>query len=116
MESRSSFNGKERDDDGEFGTVTHYDYGFRIYNPGIGKFLSVDPLAKSYPWYTPYQFAGNTPIWAIDIDGLEPGYFQMIEVPSRRAPIPRCSPMPTAPTRASRPHRPAGRRWACRAP
>lgn len=31
----------------------------------------MDPLTKSYPWYTPYQFAGNKPIWAIDIDGLE---------------------------------------------
>jgi hypothetical protein len=48
-----------------------YDYGFRIYNPEIAKFLSVDPLTKSYPWYTPYQFAGNKPIWAIDLDGLE---------------------------------------------
>jgi len=36
-----------------------YDYGFRIYNPRIGKFLSTDPLFKGYPWYTPYQFAGN---------------------------------------------------------
>jgi hypothetical protein len=32
----------------------------------------VDPLAPSYPWYTPYQFAGNMPISAIDLDGLEP--------------------------------------------
>ena len=54
-----------------------YDYGFRIYNPGIGKFLSVDPLTKSYPWYTPYQFAGNKPIWAVDLDGLEEKYSTM---------------------------------------
>jgi hypothetical protein len=38
----------------------------------IARFLSVDPLAPEYPWYTPYQFAGNTPIQAIDLDGLEP--------------------------------------------
>jgi hypothetical protein len=25
----------------------------------------------SYPWYTPYQFAGNKPIKFIDLDGLE---------------------------------------------
>ena len=49
-----------------------YDYGFRIYNPALGKFLSVDPLFTAYPWYTPYQFAGNNPIAAIDVDGLEP--------------------------------------------
>jgi hypothetical protein len=48
-----------------------YDYGFRIYNPSIGKFLSVDPLGGKFPWYTPYQFAGNKPIIALDIDGLE---------------------------------------------
>lgn len=31
----------------------------------------MDPLTASYPWYTPYQFAGNKPIWAVDLDGLE---------------------------------------------
>ena len=48
-----------------------YDYGFRIYNPRLAKFLSVDPLTRSYPMLTPYQFASNTPIAAIDLDGLE---------------------------------------------
>jgi hypothetical protein len=48
------------------------DYGFRLYNPGLGRFLSVDPLRESYPWYTPYQFAGNMPITSIDLDGAEP--------------------------------------------
>ncbi|MEZ4909524.1 MAG: hypothetical protein R2774_01550 [Saprospiraceae bacterium] len=42
-----------------------------MYNPSIGKFLSVDPLTKSYPMLTPYQFASNTPIAAVDLDGLE---------------------------------------------
>ncbi len=64
------FNGKEKDDEvSDQGNC--YDYGFRIYNSRLGKFLSVDPLSKSYPWYTPYQFTGNKPIWAIDLDGLE---------------------------------------------
>jgi RHS repeat-associated protein len=47
------------------------DYGMRIYDPRIAKFLSVDPLTKEYPWYTPYQFAGNNPVKFIDLDGLE---------------------------------------------
>jgi RHS repeat-associated protein len=68
--SRYGFNGKEKDPT-EFGALTHYDYGFRIYNPAIAKFLSVDPLKKEYPELTPYQFASNTPIQAIDLDGLE---------------------------------------------
>ena len=63
---RYGFNGKENDT--ETGTQ---DYGFRIYNIGIAKFLSVDPLTGSYPWYSPFQFAGNNPIRFIDLDGLE---------------------------------------------
>ena len=53
------------------GEGNQQDYGMRVYDPRLGKFLSVDPLAKQYPWYTPYQFAGNKPIWAIDLDGGE---------------------------------------------
>jgi RHS repeat-associated protein len=47
------------------------DYGMRIYNPELGRFLSLDPLALNYPWNSPYSFAENQPIWAIDLDGLE---------------------------------------------
>jgi RHS repeat-associated protein len=65
---RYGFNGKEKDKN--FGDVV-YDYGFRIYNPTIAKFLSVDPLTESYPWYTSYSYAGNNPIRYIDMDGLE---------------------------------------------
>lgn len=68
---RFGFNGKENDNEVK-GNGNQQDYGFRIYDPRIGKFLSVDPLTKSYPWYTPYQFSGNCPIWCIDLDGLEP--------------------------------------------
>ena len=68
---RYGFNGKEVDSEGMGGGSSTYDYGFRIYNAQLGKFLSVDPLTASYPWYTPYQFAGNKPIIAVDLDGLE---------------------------------------------
>jgi RHS repeat-associated protein len=67
---RYGFNGKEKDSGEEFGDNV-YDYGFRIYNPRTAKFLSVDPLTQSYPWYTPYQFAGNMPTYAVDLDGCE---------------------------------------------
>jgi len=68
---RYGFNGKENDNEVK-GEGNQQDYGMRIYDPRLGKFLSVDPLTKSYPWYTPYQFAGNKPINSIDVDGLEP--------------------------------------------
>ena len=63
---RFGFNGKEYE-----GTFKSQDYGKRIYRADLGKFLSVDPLMPSYPWYTPYQFAGNMPIAFIDLDGQE---------------------------------------------
>jgi RHS repeat-associated protein len=67
---RYGFNGKESTDEWNGGGAM-YDYGFRIYDPRIGKFLSVDPLSHNYPWYSPYAFAGDMPISAIDLDGLE---------------------------------------------
>lgn len=80
---RYGFNGKEMDNDWNdrsgtgIGTGNVYDYGFRIYDPRLGRFLSTDPLAPSYPWYTPYQFAGNSPIVAIDVDGAEPDHYHI---------------------------------------
>jgi len=67
---RYGFNGKENDNDVK-GEGNQQDYGMRIYDPRVGRFLSVDPLTKSFPWYTPYQFAGNKPILCIDLDGAE---------------------------------------------
>ena len=66
---RYAFNGKEKDSEWGGGAVV--DYGFRIYDTRLGRFLSIDPLSPDYPWYTPYQYAGNKPTWKIDLDGLE---------------------------------------------
>jgi RHS repeat-associated protein len=67
---RYGFNGKENDNEVK-GTGNQQDYGMRIYDPRVGRFLSVDPIANEYPELTPYQYASNTPIQAIDLDGLE---------------------------------------------
>jgi RHS repeat-associated protein len=69
---RYGFNGKENDR--EWGESLIQDYGMRLYNPALCRFLSVDPIAKSYPELTVYQFASNTPVWGIDLDGLEVFY------------------------------------------
>jgi RHS repeat-associated protein len=67
---RYGFNGKEQDPEVK-GTGNQYDYGFRIYDPRIGRFLSVDPLRARYPWNSPYAFAENDVLRAIDLDGAE---------------------------------------------
>jgi hypothetical protein len=42
---------------------------------------SVDPLTSKFAWYSPYQYAGNTPIVAIDMDGLEDVWTSEIKYP-----------------------------------
>jgi RHS repeat-associated protein len=68
------FNGKENDWEAK-GWQNQVDYDKRIYDPRLGRFLSIDPLTQEYPWYTPYQFAGNKLIWAIDRDGEEEWFY-----------------------------------------
>jgi len=70
-EYRRGFNGMEKDNE-VYGEGNAYSFEFRIHDPRLGRFLSVDPLQKRYPFYTPYQFAGNQPIVAKDLEGLEP--------------------------------------------
>lgn len=65
---RFGFNGKEKDDEIK-GTGNSYNFGARIHDPRIGRFLSLDPMAGSFPWMSPYVYAANTPISAIDEDG-----------------------------------------------
>jgi len=67
---RFGFNGKV-DDDEIKGASNSINYDVRIFDPRLGRFLSVDPLTKMFPFYSPYQFAGNKPIVAIDLDGRE---------------------------------------------
>ncbi|WP_300600678.1 RHS repeat-associated core domain-containing protein [Niabella sp.] len=51
-----------------------YDYKNRFYDNQLGRFFCSDRLSAKFPYYTPYQFAGNEPTIAIDLDGLEPLY------------------------------------------
>ncbi len=74
---RYGFNGKENDNEVK-GEGNQQDYGMRIYDGRIGKFLSVDPLTKSFPQLTSYQFASNSPISNIDLDDGEAKYYDII--------------------------------------
>jgi RHS repeat-associated protein len=67
---RYGFNGKENDNEVK-GTGNQQDYGMRIYDPRVGKFLSTDPYAATFPWNSTYAYAENDVIRNIDFDGLE---------------------------------------------
>ncbi len=69
---RYGFNGKENDNEVK-GTGNQQDYGERIYDTRLGRFLSTDPMFSTFPWNTTYAFAENDPINFIDLDGLQKG-------------------------------------------
>jgi len=58
----------EKDDEVK-GSGNHLDFGARCYDPRLGRFLSIDPLASTYPYQSPYVFADNNPIMFIDQNG-----------------------------------------------
>ena len=67
---RFGFNGVEKENDLN-GEGNAYAFEYRIHNPRIGRFLSVDPLAKEYPWNSTYSFAENDVIRCLDLEGAE---------------------------------------------
>jgi RHS repeat-associated protein len=66
---RFGFNGKEKDDEITGQTGSHLDFGARIYDSRIGRFLSVDKFINDFPSISPYLFACDNPIKYIDFNG-----------------------------------------------
>ena len=64
---RYSFNGKE--DDTEW---AKQDFGARIYDKRLGRWLSIDPKFKDFPNNSAYCYALNNPIVLVDNDGEIP--------------------------------------------
>jgi len=50
-----------------------YDAQYRMYDPQIGRFNRIDPLADFYDDLTPYNFAFSNPVLFNDPSGLSPG-------------------------------------------
>lgn len=63
------FNGMRKDDEIHGATGTSYDFGARLYDSRIMRWLSLDPEAKSLPSESHYSFAANNPIGFIDEGG-----------------------------------------------
>jgi RHS repeat-associated protein len=62
------YNGKELEEDLD---LNWYAYGFRYYDPSIGRFTGVDPIAAEFAWVSVYNYAENEPVGHIDLWGLQ---------------------------------------------
>ncbi|MCR5076482.1 MAG: RHS repeat-associated core domain-containing protein [Prevotella sp.] len=61
------YNGKELD---RMHGLDWYDYGARMYDPVIGRWNAVDPLAEKYYNVSPYTYCGNNPVRFVDPNGM----------------------------------------------
>lgn len=71
--SRYGFQGQEMDDEFK-GEGNSINYTFRMHDPRLGRFLSIDPLNGDYPWNSTYAFSENRVIDGVDLEGLEHYY------------------------------------------
>jgi len=65
---RYGFQGQEADNEIK-GKGNSVNYKYRMHDARLGRWLSLDPLAKKYPSMSPYDFVGNSPLIYIDPDG-----------------------------------------------
>lgn len=65
--NREKFNGKESQTVGDLGFL---DYGARMYDAALGKWMTTDPMAEKNYALTPYHYCGNNPIVQVDPDGM----------------------------------------------
>jgi RHS repeat-associated protein len=66
--NKIKFQGQEEQDAFNLGW---YHFRWRMHNPEIGRFSTIDPLSEKYTYNSPYAFSENRVIDGVEIEGLE---------------------------------------------
>jgi len=69
QEKTTPFLGVWKKSEKRFSDVRLYDYGARMYDAALGRFMTQDRYSEKYYPLSPYQYAANNPISNIDING-----------------------------------------------
>lgn len=85
--NRNKFNSQEKQ---TIGGLDYLDYGARMYNPAIGRWLTVDPMAEHYYSLSGYSYGGNMVPNTMDVGGklflFVNGFYPGIMLSSRVSP------------------------------